>query len=222
VNAADLASIDQAAGTATAPVYIYALLDPDTLECRYIGKSIRPVERVKDHMNDAGACHRVHWIQSLKSRGLVPDMVILERVSGEWPWQESERFWIAYGRSLGWPLTNNTVGGDGVEGLPAETRERMAAVWRGRKHSEETRRKIGASWAHRTVTGETRAKMSAAHSGRVITWGAAISEATRRLTPEQESNIRARLAGGAKVVDLATEFSMHRTTISKVKKGTYR
>lgn len=48
------------------PVYIYGLTDPITEEIRYIGKSIRPTERLSNHCNEKSNCHRSNWIQSLK------------------------------------------------------------------------------------------------------------------------------------------------------------
>lgn len=206
------------------PVYIYALVDPETGDIRYIGKSIRPAERLQNHMNEVSNCHRSHWLQSLKAFGLRPSMLILERIVGEWPWQHSERAWIAYGRANGWPLTNNTNGGDGVEGLPAETRAKMAATWKGRKHKPETIKKIvstrKANGSYAT-SDETRARMSAAHTGREITWGDKLSAALRKLDDEQVNQIKGRLSAGERVIDLAREFGVHRTTVSKIKMGTY-
>lgn len=203
-------------------VYIYGLIDPETLDLRYIGKSIRPLERLQNHMNERSNCHRSHWLQSLKARGLKPEMVIIEEIHGAWPWQESERYWIALARKLGAPLTNNTDGGDGVEGLPAETRKRMAAVWKGRKHKPETVEKFRLINTNRKASPETRAKMSAAQKGRLITWGDKLSEANRKISQENVPVILARLAAGEKVKDLADEFGVHRTTMSKIKKGVYR
>lgn len=205
------------------PVYIYALVDPETGEIRYIGKSIRPAERLQNHMNERSSCHRSHWLQSLKARGLVADLIILERIDGAWPWQHSERRWIAYGRRNGWRLTNNTDGGDGVEGLPEETRAKMASVWTGRKHKPESIEKMLATKkanAYRT-TEETRARMSAAHTGREITWGDKLSASLRRLSGEQVEEIKRRFAAGDRTTDLAKEYGVHRTTITKIKMGTY-
>lgn len=204
-------------------VYIYGLKDPETDLIRYIGKSIRPVERLGNHMSQQPTmCHRSHWLQSLKRRGLQPELVILERIEGAWPWQESERFWIKYARQHGWPLTNNTDGGDGVDGLPPETRARMAAVWRGRKHRPESIEKLKIARRLRVTKDSTRAKMSATMKGRVITWGDKLSEANRKLSAEQEADVLQRLNAGEKVTHIAAELGMHRASISKIKKGTYR
>lgn len=205
------------------PVYIYGLVDPRTQLIRYIGKSIRPLQRLANHLNDSGKCHRTHWLNELKKLGLKPEIVYLERIEGGWPWQESEKFWIAYGRKHGWPLTNNTDGGDGVSGLHEDAKAKMRehGWWRGRKHTEETKRKIAEKSRGRMASPERRAKMSKLMRGRQITWGDALAKAVRKLTDEQVNEIATRLAAGEKVVKLAAEYEVHRTTISKIKAGTY-
>ena len=204
------------------PAFIYCLVDPETDEIRYIGKSIRPEERLMNHMNERSRCHRTHWLQSLKRRGLRPIQIILEIIDGGWPWQESERYWIAYGKRAGWPLTNGTDGGDGVPGLSGESKERMARTWVGRKHSDETKRKIGEKSRSRRHTAATRQKMSEAHSGRVIAWADKISQSLCKLTDSQIAEILDALAKGETVTSLAVKYGVHRTTLSKVKAGTYR
>lgn len=203
-------------------VYIYALLDPDTSLIRYIGKSIRPKERLQNHMNERSFCHRSHWLQSLKARGLVPEMVILEEIKGECPWEEAERFWIARARSLGLPLTNNTNGGDGVEGLPEETRNRIASTWLGRKHKPESIEKMRAGRVGRKHSDESRRKLSIAQKGRVISWIDKVAQSMRKLDDDQIQSIQARLEKGERGKDLAAEFGVHRTTMSKIKLGTYK
>ena len=201
--------------------YIYGLIDPDSQQIRYIGKSIRPLQRLQNHMNERSNCHRSHWLQNLKARGLMPELVILEEIRGEWPWQEAERYWIARAKSLGWPLVNNTVGGDGVEGLPPETRRRMAKVWVGRKHRPETLQKLRIARRARTTSEETRKKMSASQTGRKITWTAKIAEQNRKLTIDEVEAIKLRIKSGEKVKDVAKALGLHRTTLSRITTGTY-
>lgn len=204
------------------PFYIYGLVDPDTVEVRYIGKSVKPHDRLRSHINEPPSnCHRSHWIQALKRQGKEPGLVIFEEVWGEWPWQESERYWIARGKSLGWRLTNNTSGGDGVPDLSPAARARIAAAWRGRKHRPETLEKLREARKSFRHTEETKRAMSARHAGRSIHWADKIAAAVRKLSDDDVSAIRSRLADGETVVSLARKFGVHRTTISKVKKGAY-
>lgn len=203
------------------PIYIYGLKDPETRLIRYIGKSDNPHSRLFGHLKDKSNCHRVHWIQGLVAKGLKPEVVIIEEIIGDWPWQESERHWIAYGREHGWDLTNNTDGGDGVCGLPAETRERMRKTWLGRKHKPESLSRIGAAARGRKHTAKHKERMSKLMSGRKITWVAKVAASLRRITPEQGEAIKTRLQAGEMVKDLAAEFKVDRTTISKIKAGKY-
>jgi hypothetical protein len=201
--------------------YIYGLCDPESGAVRYIGKSVRPFERYTNHLNERSHCHRTHWIQSLLARGLKPALTILEEVAGEWPWQEAERFWIARAKREGWPLVNSTSGGDGVPDLPPETRERMRKVWLGRKHSAESRAKIGAQSRLRRKTPEQREHMRRKMAGRVIAWADKVAAAVRKFDEAEVAAIKARLDAGEQTQKLAAEFKVHRTTISKIKMGTY-
>lgn len=228
LKTADTSTVDSLVADLVTPilaepiVHIYALLDPESGDVRYIGKSIRPERRLSDHLTQTPtACHRSHWLESLKSRNLKPDLVILESSRGNWPWQAAERWWIRHGRSIGWRLTNNTSGGDGVRGLPAETRARMVLTWTGRKHRPETIERLRLISGARRHSIETRARMSAAHRGRLISWGARISESLRKLSAQQVADAHRRLSGGELVKDIAAELGLHRTTVSKIKKGTY-
>ena len=206
----------------TSETSIYCLVDPRTCEVRYVGKTVQPIEsRITAHMRDKTKCHRVHWLSELKSEGLRPVGVVLEDVHGAHPWQESERFWIRRLRSMGARLVNNTDGGDGVPGLPAETRQRMRAVWLGRKHTPETIQKLCAARRLRVTTEATREKMSQTRKGCKITWGKTIAESVRKLTRQQVGEIADRLRGGELVKDIAAEFGLHRTTVSKIRAGSY-
>lgn len=202
-------------------IYIYGLCDPESGLIRYIGKSIRPNERLTNHMSDQGTCHRTNWLRSLKSRGLKPTLVILQELPDNAIWQDAEKAWIAYGRSQGWPLVNNTSGGDGVCGLPEETRRRIAQVWIGRKHSDETKAKIGAASRLKKMPEEAKRRISESQKGRKITWADKLHLAVRKFTDQQVEEISRRLDSGELVKDLAEEYGVHRTTISKIKTGTY-
>lgn len=204
------------------PVHIYILIDPRTNEIRYVGKSIRPHERLTNHMNDKSECHRTHWLRELKAIGLRPRIEIVETLQGDWPWQDSERIWIAKLKHMGARLVNNTSGGDGAPDLPPETRERIRQASIGRRPTAEQKaRAVASRAANYRVSDETRRKHSAAMKGRKILWIDKISEVNRKIHREFVPSVKNRLDLGERVKDLAMEYGVHRTTISKIKTGRY-
>lgn len=129
--------------------FIYGLNDPETGECRYVGKANDPRVRLIHHINSDEICHRTSWIKSLKSRGLRPLLEILHEVPQN-QWELWEKIWIKVSRELGMNLTNLTGGGDGACDLSPEVRKKMSIdrsgdknPMFGRKHSEESRKKMG-------------------------------------------------------------------------------
>jgi len=81
----------------------------------------------------------------------------------------------------------------------------------------QDRKENGKPW----ISQQHRETMSKVMKGRKITWIAKIAEKARKLTVDQATNIKTRLAAGEKVKDLAAEYGLHRTTISKIKMNTY-
>lgn len=92
--------------------FIYALVDPRTQECRYVGKTNNTAKRLIDHTKDIKVNHKTKWVKSLLAAGVTPELVVLEEVGAAW--QDAECFWIAYMRSIGARLVNGTHGGEGV------------------------------------------------------------------------------------------------------------
>ena len=204
--------------------HIYMLIDPRTDEIRYVGKSIRPYQRLQNHMNEPPThCHRSHWLSELRSLGLTPRLEVLETLCGEWPWQEAECAWIARLRNLGARLVNNTDGGDGVLNLSGEGKKRMLSTWKGRKHRPESLLKMSLVRKGRKDRPESRRKRietlkQIVHGEQ---WNERIAQANRKLTQQDISAILSALASGVPNKYLACQFGVHRTTISKVKMGTY-
>jgi hypothetical protein len=98
-------------------VYIYALLDPDTDDVRYIGKTKNLAQRLSSHCLSSSKQsnpHKWRWIDKLKADGKKPKMLILDQCEQD-SWQESERHWIAHYRSIGARLTNIADGGLGTK-----------------------------------------------------------------------------------------------------------
>ena len=96
-------------------IYIYCLVDPETLEPRYVGKTNNLAVRYKNHLNKARDknTHKRNWLMKLKDLGLKPDLEILEETSVD-EWKEREKYWIRMYRKAGFKLTNCTDGGDGL------------------------------------------------------------------------------------------------------------
>ena len=108
---------------------IYGLIDPRTLLIRYVGQSARGLQRPKEHRHASCPdtyCRR--WVRCLEELGLTYSIVILESVEDPKQLSEAERWWIAYGRALRWPLTNLTDGGCLSEEVLTEKRRRKAAA----------------------------------------------------------------------------------------------
>lgn len=123
---------------------IYALVDPNTNEIRYIGRSSNKLKRPKSHWQDPKVrnrrdyCH--NWIRSIAP--IRPEILVLEswHVATNDEINESEVFWIAYYKSIGSKLTNLTVGGEGSSGVKrsAETRAKLSRARTGKKYGPQS------------------------------------------------------------------------------------
>lgn len=149
---------------------IYALVDPRTMEVRYVGKANNPKKRLHHHIYDAEhgkQTHNARWIRILLSEALSPTVVILDSVpKSKIAWEEAERRWIAHFRANGAKLTNETDGGDGTDGYVWD-REKLAkksSARRGkpsdRRHSNSTgvsgvyKKREGSFWAEVSINGK--------------------------------------------------------------------
>ena len=170
-------------------VSIYVLLDSNGLR-RYIGKSIDPASRIKDHRR-----RKFQWAVSYEILETCPDT----------DWESREKFWIASGRVDGWPLKNVADGGNAVPSWyqpTAETRAKMSAAQRAR--TPEYREKIAASKRGKPRSPETRAKISVATKGYRHTFEARLKmsiagrgrPSTRKgtsLSPEHRAKLNGRI-----------------------------
>jgi hypothetical protein len=97
-------------------VFIYALIDPETDQIRYIGKAKDVIVRFKGHIRDA---HRRRskvyaWINGLLACGSAPIVASLDKVA-ESEWQDAEKFYIQEYRRCGFNLLNISAGGNEPE-----------------------------------------------------------------------------------------------------------
>jgi hypothetical protein len=202
-------------------IYIYSLIDPFTNKIRYIGKSTRPKERLRNHCNEKANSWRNHWIRSVISKGGQPQLSILETLADDADWQSIEIGWIKRGRDAGWPLTNCTDGGDGVTNLCGESKERMLRTWKGRKHKPETLIKLSISSKGRRKTDDAKKAMSVKMKGRKITWTDKISKANKKLNESQIMEVRQLLKDKVSQYTIADMFGVHQGTISNIKRGKF-
>lgn len=99
----------------------------------YAGQSSHGMKRPNDHRRPSNRknANTSAWLLDLWSSGHDYEIVILQEVPSPkspgtlcWWWpglnatalNDAERWWIAYGRASGWPLTNATEGGEGCVG----------------------------------------------------------------------------------------------------------
>ena len=93
-------------------IKIYTLSDPITNEVRYIGQTKHSLEeRLRGHLKGKGKTYRVYWINSLKNKGLVPNIELIEEVDKSIG-SQTEIYWISMFRFWGFNLTNLTDGGE--------------------------------------------------------------------------------------------------------------
>lgn len=90
--------------------YIYSLVDPFTNEIRYVGKTVNPRERYKEHLKEKYNTRKCNWVQSLLLKGVEPEFMVLDIVKTE-EWEFWERHYISLYKSWGFNLTNHTEGG---------------------------------------------------------------------------------------------------------------
>jgi group I intron endonuclease len=147
----------------------------------YIGQTINFKRRLWNHLKDTRLGSEILFHRAIRKYG-IDKFSLVKMGCNENDLSWFEKLFIAFFRSIG-KVYNCTDGGNGVTGLPQETRNRITEQVRtyrtGRKHSEETKRKIGESrseaWklapefkhiAHHSD--ESKAKISAAFIGKKL------------------------------------------------------
>lgn len=125
--------------------FLYVLIDPVLGKIRYVGKSDEPFVRYQNHLTDSSTNHRTNWIRSLRIKGHVPHMELLDEVPiSEWIFWE--RAYIRLFKLIGINLVNGTDGGEGLNNPSDDTREKiglaMAKFHTGKKKSESHRLNI--------------------------------------------------------------------------------
>lgn len=99
--------------------WIYGLVSSaDREEMRYIGVSINPEERLKNHLwgvkwESERNRHKINWINSVIHAGYLVDLVILSEFSSEHEAYAAEDSFLVEYRKRGNRLTNISIGGRG-------------------------------------------------------------------------------------------------------------
>ena len=184
------------------PVYIYGLREPDTQLIRYIGKTNNPRRRWLNHLCEKSRTRRSCWIRSLQKRGLEPEMVIIEEISGAWPWQESERYWIQFAKENDWPLVNMTSGGDGVPDSAATPRK-----YSGDDH-----------WTHKKPERLARGDNNGSRKHPDAIWRGSRCKSSK-LTEDQVTTIKRLRESGETLVALAKKFNVSHENIAAIVNG---
>lgn len=152
-------------------VFIYALVCPVAEKIRYIGKSIAPEKRLRGHINSARTYgskhHTAAWLRKLDGLGLAPSLQILEVVESGEDWRTRERSWISSSIAQGLPLTNTTIGGEGLDYIKQEDQERyrknhqaaMSAYWATPKGQQQRKNVIAAALAPEALARRNAAKL---------------------------------------------------------------
>ena len=112
---------------------IYGLIDPNTKEIRYIGKTNNYKRRLLAHHSPSRLklnTHHNNWIKSLININQKAEIMIIESYDNYEELNQAEIDMIAYLRFIGCKLTNGTLGGDGRYAF---------------NHSEETKKKMSSS-----------------------------------------------------------------------------
>lgn len=89
--------------------YIYGLREPGTDTIMYVGRTVDPFQRLKDHIADLFPNKRGIWIQSLLDDGIYPVMDIIAICPIHLA-HEKEVFWIKYFKKKNPDLVNAFYG----------------------------------------------------------------------------------------------------------------
>lgn len=122
-------------------VKIYSLNDPDTLQIRYIGKTVNSLKkRLSGHITWAkyprNKTHIANWVRFLLKENKRPIICLIEEVSDDL-WIEREQYWIAFYKDI---ICNHSIGGEpgGVGYICTQIhKDKISSSLLGRKRSKE-------------------------------------------------------------------------------------
>lgn len=189
--------------------YVYTLSDPRTNEVRYVGWTVNTAQRLREHISKSKneKSHKARWVNQLTSLDIRPIIAVIESGTGD-GWQDAECRWIAYHRSIGTRLTNNTNGGQGNTGYKhtPEAIEKMASSKRGRKQSSEI---VAAR-----VKANTGKKRTPEFVARIVKMNTG-----KKRTPDQIEKMRHAKLGKVSTDEQLSGFRANRTVVRRSEDG---
>ncbi len=192
---------------------------------RYVGKATDAKQRLRQHLQpaqlDRYKSKKNSWIKSLKSEGLIPELVVLQEVSSENA-NKAERQWIScYRGYAGNLLTNGTEGGDGGAVTDPEAKARIRAARLGMKDSEETKTKRKTSQKKAFSSEEFRVKRRDIALELKLKPPAnyGTSNNSTFLTEEDVIKLRTDASSGVSIKSLADQHNTSYTTIYRIVTG---
>lgn len=128
---------------------VYGLVHPDTKLINYIGLSTRGLTRPKRHNHKYARDSKTPlgcWLNKLHDVNINFEIIVLQILEEKIfdTLQKEEIWWIAYGKSCGWPLKNFTAGGEGHLGVKRTKAQKAKASADNRKRiwTPEMRRNL--------------------------------------------------------------------------------
>lgn len=201
-------------------IKIYALIEPITLEIKYIGKTKQPLnKRLSAHLAESHKSNtkKNTWLKSLKKKNLKPLIEELDACT-ELDWEFWEQYWISQFKAWGFELKNTDEGGKGQssefmrKNNPMFKKKNRMKVSKslmgnqfakGHKHSEETKEKVSENhakfWLGKNRSENTKLKVSKSKShpilqfnldGKLINKFYGVSEAEEKVNVERSSLYR--------------------------------
>jgi hypothetical protein len=123
-------------------MHIYVLKEPRNNGVRYVGKTkMKLTKRLNGHYVEKKDTRKRRWLDYLLRENVRVNIEAIEEVM-EYNWQEREKYWILYYRSLGCDLVNTTDGGDGVHNPSEEVRKKTSERTKLLMQDSEYRKKI--------------------------------------------------------------------------------
>lgn len=131
--------------------YIYALSDPRTNQIRYIGQSVNPNRRLKQHIKSSGG--KVgKWINELKELLLVPSVIILGRFNEDVISKKEKLFISKYPNLLNSRTDPSNISVSSKSGYVVECIE-TKEIFQSCSHAGRAYRCSGSSIKNRCVDG---------------------------------------------------------------------